>query len=584
MNQETIYEAGRALAREDGTQIMLVVGADWCSSCRHFEAMIAEDENRQTLFERVTLVNVNGMLSSTRELVQRLGVSYRGFPQAFIIDANSEEVQQQFFPSMFYSVEAMISNLNLEARTQTLARPTQVGSVNVSTLELPIELMNDYGTSDFIENPQSRAQRYVNQGVAALHVFHYVDAYRSFRAAAQANSQELMAYIGQILSILQIDTGENGFYFVNQARNQIRQIEASRALTESERAWVNFVQSFIVYYSDNYVFRAGESILPLQQAYADVLEKDARNLDGQALITWLSISMVDYGPAQRLLEAVLEEKPNNAGAHHYLLHIAEAFNDIRKADAHAVQLIRLAPGSAHAQHMYGHTLPQRGRWQDALDQFQLAHDIHLRWAERNGVAPQQDWHYSHNLDLMAAAYLGLGNFERARQAWEQAAEFDTRARLHALQLAVVSLDRDQAHLKLLEMENLSSGWAEYLRPLRNELELTQESLRRNGVSIPASETSQFSGFMRSIQERFLAGEPVGEPLTSEITRYLADRFISGGFDGWSNAYLELLRLKRVARILGMNQFLEDLQPLEFTVQSGSLCGSQPQRGAVPCRE
>ena len=93
--------------------------------------------------------------------------------------------------------------------------------------------------------------------------------------------------------------------------------------------------------------------------------------------------------------------------------------------------------------MYGHSLPQRGQWVLALRQFKKADKIHLKWAKANQVEPQQDWHYSHNLDLMAATYMGMGDFKKALDTWERAFNFDSRAVLHSLSLFLVPLSHNQ---------------------------------------------------------------------------------------------------------------------------------------------
>lgn len=578
LNQHSIFEEARTQAINGNQQIMIVIGADWCPSCQIFSKMIKSDPNAQKLHSQFVVIEINGELSSAKSLAKKLKFTYMAYPQAFIVKPANNEVVQQFYPSQYSNVETLLANVGVKKLQQQKVRPTQVGNVLVSSLEKIIELSSDYGTSTFISKPISLAEKYVNQGIAALHVYHYLDAYRSFKQAEKNDSDNVMSYVGQVLAILQIDPYEDGQYFASEANEKIQTRSKKFPLSKIESAWFEFGKSFQMASSPNYVKDDTIQIKSLSDSYEDIIKQDPSNIDGHSLITWLALSALDPKQAKPIFEAVLKKQPNNIGAHHSLLHLYEMENDEKKANFHATTLARLAPKSAHAQHMYGHTLPQKGRWTEALAYFKKADDIHNQWSKKSGLDINQDWHYAHNLDLMAAVYLGLGDLDRAKQTWRKATN-DSRAVFHYLALSVLTESASNADILLKNYEK--SGWGNYLKPLRRELELTPQSIATFKVILSSYEESEYHKILQQIAGTSLQNRD--SKLSEKITSYFAKKFKSGGFDGWSNAYIELLRLKRVAKILSMNWLVEDIGPLEFAIQSGSLCSNATKaQGLTRC--
>jgi tetratricopeptide (TPR) repeat protein len=580
LNQGTIFDLGRAQAVNEGLDVMIVFGADWCPSCRVFSNMVKNDKDNAKLYSRFVVIEINGDLASGKALAKSLKLSPTGYPQAFILKAATSEMLQQLFPSGFTSVEALLSAIGPKGTGAVLSKPVNVGSILVSTLELPIELNGEYGHSSFVGAPKNKADMFINQGVAALQVYHYVDAFRSFHAAENLENS-VMAQVGKILAIQNIRKDAAAEYFVNESLLKIESIAKTRQLSAAERAWFEFAKSVQMANSLNYLKVPGREVMPLEDAYHAVLENDKTNLDGHTLITWEAISVLDIGESKRFLRSVLGKLPMNIGAHHSLLHLAEHESDVKAANVHAVALARLAPRSAHAQHMYGHTLPQQGRWKEALALFKKADAIHHEWAAKYGLDVNQDWHYAHNLDLLAATYLGLGDFENARLYWSRS--LDGRAILNSMGLAVATSKNHEADQLLSYYEKL--GLADHLKSLRAELSLTREtamSFTIQGEKVDGRAT--YAYLVGRIVDAFSRRQAKVEPaLIGEINEYFTQRFKAGGFDGWSSSYLELLRIKRVAGILGMNTLLVELDPLEFAIRSGSLCGtSVEQKSLIPC--
>lgn len=587
VNQKTIYEEARTIAKKEKKKLMLILGADWCPACVIFSKMVASDPNAEKLHSQVVIVDINGMLKSTKDLKKSLKINNMAFPQGYIIDPISNEISQILYPSYYSNVSDLLAafgtkkvKVKKETVTGEKQLPQYTGELFTSSLMLSIGFTDDFGTSSFISKPKTDAEKLVNQGVAALHLYHYLDSYRSFKEAERKNPDLIMPYVGQILSVLQISSSEDDEYHVTDAFEKIKERSVRKPLSKIESVWVEFAKSFHMFHSSNYLVTPGQKVKTMEEAFQDILSVDKSNLDGHSLVTWLSRSVLEDDDAKKVLENVLKSEPNNIGAHHGLLHFAEGDNDMKKADLHAPVLARLAPNSAHAVHMYAHTLPQKGRWAEALELFKKAHLIHLQWAKKHGIDVNQDWHYAHNLDLMAAVYLGLGDFEKAKTTWMQATS-DYRAVSHYLWLTVTTDNETLASDRIALYEN--KGWRNFVKPMKLELTLSRNNQNEYIEELSRDSESEFKKMLKRV---LLLPENSSrdETLASDMLSYFAKEFKSGGFDGWSNAYINLLRVKRIGKILNHQWISEEFAALEFAAQSGSLCGaaSVEQKSNIPC--
>lgn len=348
-------------------------------------------------------------------------------------------------------------------------------------------------------------------------------------------------------------------------------IATNTRVSNRDRALLDFSRALQVANAEQFTPLRGERIKSIYDAYEDFQAVDPQNFEARSLLSWLMLSVTEPTKIKNVLEKIVLSHPYSIGAHHYLLHIAEMENDERSAALHGTALVRLAPKSAHAQHMYGHTLPQQGRWNEALNYFKRADAIHHAWSKKNGFSLNQDWHYSHNLDLMAAAYLGLGELKKAKEAWRIAMNDDSRAVGHYASLVVLTEDSDPSVLAWLESYS-KAGWGRIFDPLKVELSLRKENVETLKKIIGPDSEANYRKILSWVAEAFVKGVR-DDGLSNEVNTYFSGRFRSGGFDGWSNAYIELLRLRRIVKILSMNWLIVDIDTLSLAVQNGSLCST-----------
>lgn len=257
-----------------------------------------------------------------------------------------------------------------------------VGRVRAAILDKPIVHFGNFGSSDLTVSTKltgADKERFLflmRKGVSYLHAFHYINAARAFNMAAKLEPHP-MAYGLLVLALNQIDPGGPA---VSAAG--IRASAATFVLTSEERAFLNFaVNGF------NGVLYTGE-----------VKQKDLL-----ALLAWKAYD-----------RQVLKELLPNEGALHYMTHVYEPSAMIPDAEKVARLYAEAAADSPHAQHMYGHILPQLGDWEGALVYFKKAHELHLKEFQTEGYTAQEDWHFAHNLDLMLAAMIYLNKIDEAQ--------------------------------------------------------------------------------------------------------------------------------------------------------------------------
>lgn len=434
-----------------------------------------------------------------------------------------------------------------------------IGSATISTLNLPIKLNIGYGQGYFYEAPTNNEERYINQGYASLNVFHYVDAYRSFKQAYLENVHSIQALVGMSYAVISQETGESGSKLASNILNEAYKISLRNNLTEKEIVWLNFSKSFYIMKIGNNQLLDDKTNTDPSKAYQKLMEIDGNNLEAQTFINWILLNNNNVQYIKGVLEDVATTQSNHAGAQHYLLHISEMFDDISNAQMYGKNLVTLALKSAHAQHMYGHTLPQTGQWQDALKQFIIADKIHKDWANENNIPIHEDWHYSHNLDLLASTYLGLSDYENALKNWTVSMQYDARAIKKMIGLALATNQIELANNSLAQIEAIGPQYRNYVSFLRSE-----EAFLRTQKLPTLFPNTPFA----QILSKTYKGNTSEIVLLNEYKNYFTRLFQSGGFDGWSNGFVELMRAKNIARKLNLNTLSISLENLESRARSG----------------
>ncbi len=272
------------------------------------------------------------------------------------------------------------------------------------------------------------AQRWFNQGMQLLYGFNHDEAIRSFQEAAAHDPEAAMPWWGIAYA--------NGININDPQMTEQRSRDAAFAARQArlrldgesavERALVMAV-------SERYAWPAPADRRPLDEAYADAMQRAYRQLpddpDVGALYaeSLMNLQPWDYWTTEgepkgrieeivAVLEDVMERRPDHPGASHFYIHAVEASQDPDRAVAASERLLGLVPGSGHLVHMPSHIFIRVGRYADAADSNVAAIEADRTYFKRAPEPALYAMYYGHNFHMLTYAGMMAGQYERAIRA------------------------------------------------------------------------------------------------------------------------------------------------------------------------
>lgn len=444
---------------------------------------------------------------------------------------------------------------NQLSQSAVVQPPPQLGFSSIQLLEKDITLEGGYGRGWYFETPSNDVEKMVNQGFAMLNMFQYTDGFRSFNTALKMDSSLTIAQIGRALNAMNLDPNDQ-FYLV-EAYQHIMSANSSGLLDEKTKAWSNMFLALITGKDVN-----GQS-LDVDSAYSALKQADPNNFEVYTTINWITNihDINDY-------TATLQKDPQNVGALHYLMHLAESQNDHAGALKYGQLMVPLTPRSAHGQHMLGHVMPHFKRWDEAEKQFQIAHQLHLDWAKQNKVSPAEDWHYVHNLTLMSVTHM-VYDPPSTLSVLEEIETINPGAVIDTLDYLVATIDLGQKsdldnYFK--QIEGFFRDYKNYVASSRLFYDLV---FNKDDVSVIPNIISKINSgsnfknksFLRNSVALIQAGNDAArkKQILDQLTLVLDANFSRGGFDGWQQSVLETLMYKKVFEVYGIPDGLSQLQ-------------------------
>jgi tetratricopeptide (TPR) repeat protein len=302
---------------------------------------------------------------------------------------------------------AQASHTHADARRQSPGGNQQL----LVLAKRPLPLRAGIGSAhDAVSTASTRAQAYYDQGLAYLHSYVWLEAARSFNQAltldpnlAIACAQLSIAYAELNASGAAHDAMQRATALASRASEHDRRHIQARALQMAAED-------------------GGRDAAKLA-AYRDALDEAVAAFPTDAEF-WLLRGLAESAdPAERgqgsvntsirFYEKALTLATGHFAPHHYLAHAYENAGRIDDALAAGALYARMAPNVPHARHMYGHSLRRVGRAQEAIAEFGAADKLGLDYLESEKIPLEYDWHYQHNLDLLATSYQYLGQLRTA---------------------------------------------------------------------------------------------------------------------------------------------------------------------------
>jgi Tfp pilus assembly protein PilF len=305
------------------------------------------------------------------------------------------------------------------AQHESHAHHSGGGWVPPEVLERPVPIRRGIGVlNDPVTTSSKNAQAFYNQGLAYLHSYVWIEAVRSFNQALRDDPNLAMAYLGLSYAYSGLEDDQNARATFAKAQSM-----SSRA-GERERRRIEIrgkqLEAFAEPASLSKHIEFRKAIDSALAAWPDDAE------------LWLLRGNAEesqpFGRGQRggaatiaFYEAALARVRDHFAAHHYLTHTYETIGLADRALKHGEIYARLVPAVPHAQHMYGHDLRRVGRIDEAIAQFEKTKQLEEAYFASENIRPEMDWHYAHNLSLLATAYQYQGRMRECetllRRMW-----------------------------------------------------------------------------------------------------------------------------------------------------------------------
>jgi hypothetical protein len=273
-------------------------------------------------------------------------------------------------------------------------------------------LMPGMGKAQFaVTTSRPEAQTFINQGVAQLHSFFYLEAERSFRQTARIDPDCVMAYWG--MAMANANNPDRARGFIKKARERTAKVKISRR----EQLYINAFEAF---YAEGGKDKEKEKarrqglVTGLETIVQDFPD-DIDALGWLAMTAWQNSDRDGIGSRQAvdfLIDRVLEAEPMHPGAHHYRIHLWDSTKAAR-AERSAATYAKTAPGIAHAWHMPGHTYTNLKRYADAAYQQEGSARVDHAYMARERVMPFEIHNYAHNNQWLCTSDSHVGRVRDA---------------------------------------------------------------------------------------------------------------------------------------------------------------------------
>jgi tetratricopeptide (TPR) repeat protein len=277
---------------------------------------------------------------------------------------------------------------------------------------------NEIGSVHFATSCAKAVGTDMNRAVALLHSFQYEGARRAFEGIALQDPSCAMAEWGVAMSHYHGLWDNGDMAAGSEAMRKTKEIAAANSkTTPRERAYIDALD--VIYQKDGKDMYAHgvafeQKMAAVQTSYPDDIEAAIFH----ALTLYIAASKTDRTFANQrkcgaILEPIFEKLPNHPGAPHYIIHCYDnpvlAEQGLKAARAYA----RIAPASAHANHMPSHIFTRVGSWEESIQSNKRSEALAAAAEPASKVGEARDQRL-HAMDYMEYAYLQSGRVADAK--------------------------------------------------------------------------------------------------------------------------------------------------------------------------
>jgi hypothetical protein len=266
------------------------------------------------------------------------------------------------------------------------------------------------GTVHFDTSCKPEAQKLFDRGMLYQHSFWYRASQQVFGDVLKADPECGIAYWGIALSLLWNPHVPTPAKNLAEGADAIAKGKSVGAKTQRERDYLDALGAMYADY-DKVDHRTR------MQAYAKAMEQLAQRYpnDDEAQIYYALALNTSASPADKtyasqlkgaaILEPIAIRQPQHPGVAHYLIHLYDYPPIAEKGLDAARRYAKVAPASAHAQHMPSHIFTRVGYWKESI-----ASNVE---SSRVAKADKEGHDQLHAMDYLVYAYLQLGQDNKA---------------------------------------------------------------------------------------------------------------------------------------------------------------------------
>jgi len=277
---------------------------------------------------------------------------------------------------------------------------------------------------------QPMAQRFFDQGMTLFYGFEWNEAIRSFREATRLDPRCAPCHWGLAIGLAhKVGPLDGSEYAQAKAAIDTARTLKSRASPVEQ----DLIEALALRYrrapampaasdggpgchpSDQMDKMAEKEKRLYASAMRKVMDRHPQDLDAKVLygaaVFWgkplpkVAAHNPDIGAATAALQDVIRKDPTHAGAHHYLIHLVEAYPHRGVALPSADALKTLVPGAEHLVHMPSHIYFLLGRYREANEsniQAVAAFRQYERDSRAQGFEPEVNYLNMHDQDFLRA--------------------------------------------------------------------------------------------------------------------------------------------------------------------------------------
>ena len=349
----------------------------------------------------------------------------------------------------------------------------ELSSIELLRGDLALCGNSDFGELSFALFCSSTSQEYFELGVSLLHSFEYAEAEKAFVKVIDEDPDCAMAYWGVTMSIFHSLWMQSDLRYLEKG-SKLLQIAKGLPQTERER---DYLDAIGIFYKDWESIDKQTRVLLYEQKMEAIYLKYQEDTEAAvfyalALRASADPSDMTYKKQKKsgeILESLFVDQPNHPGIAHYIIHTYDypelAIMGLETARRYA----KIAPASAHAQHMPSHIFTRLGLWDESVNTNVNSTSSAVCYSE--SVEAEGHWAQEvHAMDYLVYAYLQMANNKKAEEQNMYLQSFDKTFPVDHFAVAYASAaiparialeNKDWSTAANMELPSLEFSWQNF---------------------------------------------------------------------------------------------------------------------------